>query len=241
MLARLILQDEPGAWITFTSRNREFRARMDPMWIGPEKLQSILGQPFVIRDLLDEESRLDAMLTDPMGAHIIEFLDDYLEAVGLGLDGLVMLVHALENLDLLEIDLLRLGLEVRDWLDPEGGLSSRRLVLIVKDLLDRPETRLGAKRSKVFPASKEALAAAQIFTALVGKEGFVHEFVKSPEEIEREREEARVAAEKRERIKDMHPVELQSSGGDGESFESSTQESQRMLQEILAAQGGDTD
>lgn len=238
MGARLVLQDEPGAWITFSSRGCELRARMDPIWLGPDKLEHLPYRPFAVLDLLDGQSRLEAMLADPMGAGIIGLLEDYLTAVGLGLDGVVMLVHALKNLDLFEIDLLHIGLDIRDWLVPEGSLSSRRVALIVQDCLDRPETRLGAKRAEVLPATKEALVAAQIFTSLVGKEGFVHRFLKSPDEIEHEREQARIAAEKRERIKDLRPVELATDDSSG-SFESSTRESRRMLEAIVAAQGGD--
>ena len=201
MSARLVVVDEPGAWIEFESRGREYRARMDPMWLGPEKLSRLLNQPPLVWQLLDERDRLRAMTSDPFGQHIVTLLKDYLDAVGLGIRGLSRLIYALQHLDDLEVDLLRMGLDVRDWLAPEGPLSSRRVSLLVEDFQDRPETRLGARMFGIFPASKSAIVAAQAFKANVQDKDFVHQFLKSPDQLEAEAEQRREAAEKRERIR----------------------------------------
>ena len=184
MSARLVVVDEPGAWIEFESRGREYRARMDPMWLGPEKLSRLLNQPPLVWQLLDERDRLRAMTSDPFGQHIVTLLKDYLDAVGLGFEGLARLGHALDNLDLVEVDLLRLGLDIRDWLDPEGTLSSRRMSLVVKDLQGRPETNLGAKVANLRPLSKGDILLAQFVGG--AKEGEPHRFLKSPSDLEAE-------------------------------------------------------
>lgn len=240
MLARLILKDQPGAWTTLTVGKHEHRVRMDPMWLGVDKLYDLLYKPQHVLDLLDEKSRINAVIADPFQEHLGELIEAYADAVGIGIEGLAIVRHVLDNVAALEIDLLRVGLDIRDWLDPQGSLSTRRVVALVKDFRERPETQLGATHFQVLPADKAAIVLAQIYTGLGDEGQEPHRFLKSPEDIEREQEQLRRAAEKRERIKDLHPVELVRSGG-AESFESSKAESQRMLQEILAARKGGTE
>lgn len=240
MLARLILKDQPGAWTKFTVGKHTFRARMDPMWLGVDQLYDLLYKPQLVLQLLDEKSRINAVIADPFQEHLGGLIEAYADAVGIGIEGLAIVRTVLERATALEVDLLRIGLDICDWLTPEGPLSTRRVVELIKDFRERPETQLGSTRFGVLPVDKAAIVLAQIHTGL-GEEGQEpHRFLKSPEDIEREQEQLRRAAEKRERIKDLHPVELVRSGG-AESFESSKAESQRMLQEILAARKGDTE
>lgn len=199
MDARLILADEPGAWVEVEHRGRPYRARMDPMWLGAENLAGLIERPHLVRQLLDKRDQARAITTDPFGRHTVSLLEAYLDRVGLGLDGLVRLVHALEHLDLLEVDLLRLGLDVRDWLDPGGPLSSRRVALLVKDFRARPETNLGALDLDVVPLSKGEILLAQYVGG--SKDGKPHPFMKSPSELEAERKARVEEAEKRERIR----------------------------------------
>lgn len=236
MSARLILADEPGAWITFESRGREYRARLDPMWLGVETLAQSFERPKVLWQLFDDESKMDAMIRDPFGEHVAILLRDYLDAAGLGLRGLGMIRHALDNLDLLEVDLLRFGLDIKDWLDPEGSLSSRRVVLLIDDFLDRPETRIGAKRQKVAPESRETIVLAQIMSSLTGEKAGVHQFLKSPETLAQEQEDGRVFREKRERVSGQRPGEIRKVARTEGSFSSAREDSKKALADILADQ-----
>lgn len=200
MLARLILKDEPGAWVTFASGKREMRARFDPMWMGAAHLRELMNRPSGVFRVLDEQSAASVMLSDPLGRRVVPLLTDYLDAVGLGLEGLAQLSFALDNLDLLEVDLLCLGLDVRDWLNPDGPLSSRRVRLLIRDFSDRPETNLGAKRFDLNPVSKEAIVLAQISGGM-SQSDEPHMFLKSPSMLAAERQVELEEAEKRERIK----------------------------------------
>ena len=61
--------------------------------------------------------------------------------------GMQRLIFGLTHIELLEVDLLRIGLDVRDWLSPDGDLSSRRVAVLIGDFFTRPETCCGAKLS----------------------------------------------------------------------------------------------
>lgn len=235
MIARLILEDKPGAYLTFTSRGRKYRARRDPMWLGPDLLPSLLTKTRLVWQLLDDDSKMQAMTNDPFGSLTVVLLSDYLDAAGLNFDGLARLRHAMENLEDLEVDLLRLGFDVRDWLDPEGPLSSRRVALLVRDFLDRPETRMGATSQKLLPVSKETIVLAQIASGM-GGEGFTHDFLKSPEEIAQEAKALAEVKEKRERISKQAPAQLDAVSSSGKSFRAVREESRKQLQKILAGQ-----
>lgn len=187
MSARLVLVDEPGAWVDFTTGGRSFRARFDPMWLGAEKLAELLEKPRLVWQLLDEKSRARAMTHDLFGRHTLTMLKDYLDTVGLGFEGLVEVMYGLEHLDELEVDLLRMGLEVRDWLTPEGSLSSRRMMLVIRDLKNRPESAVGAVWFDLKPIDKAGLVAAQY----VSTPEKPHRFLKSPAEIQAEVDEKR--------------------------------------------------
>lgn len=235
MSARLILEDEPESWVEFTHNGATYRALRDPMGIGHEFLSQLVENPRLVWRLFDEPSQIRSMTAAYVDGGLYSQLEAYLEAVGLSIYKVALAAHAVENIDLLEVDLLRIGLDVRDWLDPAGGLSTRRVVALYEDMLDRPETRVGAQRWQIKPADKAALAVALFHTSMVGQ-GMDHSFLKSPAELEREAEEARIAAEKRERMsKDRRAV---LTDGSGASFESSTSESLRMLEEIQAAREG---
>lgn len=191
-----ILADSPGAWVEFDFDGARLRARRDPMWIGADRLANILEQPQNIRRVFDTDSQMRIALRDPFGSKLPDLLREYLGRAGLSIKRLGLLLHALNRIEDLEIDLLRLGLDVRDWLDPEGGLSSRRVALIVEDLFDRPESRIGAAYMGILPADKAAIGIAQ---HLSDKDD-LHRFLWSPEELERDVEKQREEEAKRARI-----------------------------------------
>lgn len=236
MRARLILADRPGAFVTFTHAGREFRARMDPMWLGVDVLAGVLDRPGVVLQLLDEASLLRAASTDLFGRQIVGFLEAYLVAAGLSFQRLGVVLWALRHVEALEVDLLRLGLDVRDWLDPEGCLSTRRVALLVEDFRDRPETRLGALFADLVPISKEGILAAQNIEVQAQDRSFTHEFLKSPYQIEAERRQLERDAIARERIKSIRPAEIRHAAPTCGSFVSAREESRRALSELLEKQ-----
>lgn len=229
MSARLILEDEPGAWVEFASGGVRLRARRDPMCLGYEDMVELLENPRLLWRLLDESSRVKSMTAAMVSGGLGEQLRAYLKASGLSLFKLALAAHAVEDVDLLEVDLLRIGLDVRDWLDPEGPLSTRRVVALYEDMLDRPESRVGSKRMDIKPADKAALAVALFQSSQMDK-GFEHPFLKAPKDLAQEAEQARIAAEKRERMGQDRRRVL--SDGSGRSFESSKTESLRMLEDL---------
>ncbi|CAM2804077.1 hypothetical protein COJE103337_03870 [Corynebacterium jeikeium] len=196
MALRAILADSPDAWVVFQFQGEELRARFDPMWMGAENLVKVLDSPGLIRRIFDQDSQMRLTLADPFSQRIDELFEAYLGAVGLSMRRLGILVHALEHVEDLEVDLLRVGLDVRDWLDPEGGLSSRRVALIVEDLFDRPESRIGAAYMGILPADKAAIGIAQYLS----DKDDLHRFLWSPEELEKDVEKQREEEAKRARI-----------------------------------------
>lgn len=191
-----VLGDAPGAWADFTHDGRKFRARRDPMWVGAEVLATVLEKPGVLLGAFDDRSRERALIGDVFGTRLPALVDRYLTEVGLSVSRLGLVVFALEHIEDLEVDLLRVGLDVRDWLAPEGGVSTRRVCVLIEDFQERPETRLGALRAGIYPISKAGIAAAQQFN----HEGHVHPFLWSREKVESDRR-ARVDEEaKRRRI-----------------------------------------
>lgn len=237
MSARLVLADEPGAWIDIDFRGRSYSARMDPMWLGAENLAGLFDRPHIVRTLFKESDATSLMISDPFGRRIIELLEVYLDAVGLGFRGLGHLYVGLENIDLLEVDLLRMGLEVREWLDPEGSISSRRMALLIADLKDRPETRVGAKYFGIFPADKAAMVAAELTAAHVDDENYRHRFLKSPEDLEAESLRIQEDKEKRKVIAKQQESEIISVPVGQGSFAGASEKSQAALAVLLASQG----
>lgn len=233
MDARLILADEPGAWVTFMSQGRRFRGRMDPMWIGAEKVAALLSRPQLVLQLLDEASRTTAMIGDPFCRKTVVLLQDWADAVGLGFHGLGLLQRGLSDLARLEVDLVRMGVEIRDWLDPAGSVSSRRMALLIGDLVDRPESRMGAAYWGVQPITKGGIVLAQISDSF-GGDGRVHMFLKSEAEIEAEQRAREEDAAKRERIKAQRPTEIVAVKRTAESFASAKASSLAELEKILA-------
>lgn len=227
---RLILADQPGAWTNFTSGGRLLRARIDPMWLGPDTLRVLMDQPQHVRRLFDERSQIVSMTSDPFGRRLGQLFTDYFDAVGLGLQGLVQLRFALDHLDLIELDLLREGLEIRDWLAPEGPLSSRRLVLLMSDWKHRPETCVGAHRMQIFPASKAAIAAAQS----ISSKDDTHPFLKSPQRLAEEEKQLRSDRAARERISRQQRTELVSVEASADALQDAQTESKRALERLLA-------
>lgn len=232
MSARLILADTPGAWTTFTSRGRTYRARFDPLWLGVEKFTPLLSKPTLVWQLVDERDRLWGMAADPFGRHAVRTLGDYLDAVGLSFEKIAWLSKALDFIEDVEIDLLRMGLEVRDWLDLEGPISSRRMALIYADLRDRPETRIGARAHEVVPVDKAGIVTAQFFDALRNNDT-KHPFLRSAAEVEADRREQLETAEKIKRIESQQATVLTAQPASTGAWKKTAQaESLRMLEEL---------
>lgn len=234
MDVRLILADTPGAWTTFTSRGKEYRARFDPLWLGLDRFTQLLDKPGLVWQLIDEQQRFLGMAADPFGKHNITLLGDYLEAVGLSFAALAEIFKALRHADALEIDLLRLGIEIRDWFDLDKPLSTRRMAGLIRDLQERPETQIGALHFNVMVADKAAIVTAQFYSSMADGD-YQHSFLRSPAEVEAERKELIEAAEKRDRIAKQTPAVLPSVSADKQSFQHAKNESLRMLAEIQAS------
>lgn len=237
MSARLVLADEPGAWVEIDFGGRSYVARMDPMWLGADALAGLFERPHMVRRLFKEADAVSLMIADPLGRRVIKLLETYLDAVGLGFRGLGFLCVGLENLDLLEVDLLRIGFEVRDWLDPEGSLSSRRMALLIADFKERPETQIGAKSFGIFPADKSALVAAEAIAAHVDDENYRHRFLKSPDELAAEAVKAQEAKEKRKVIAEQRESEIVLAPVGEKSFSEASEKSRVALAELIASQG----
>lgn len=199
MVALAVLDDSPGAWIEFPFDGKTLRARHDPMCMGVEAFSVILEELQNIRRVFDQDSQMKIALSDPFGSKLPGLLDAYLNAVGLSIKRLGLLLHAIDKAEKLEIDLLRMGLDIRDWFNPEGELSSRRVALIVEDLLERPESRLGADYMGILPADKSAIGIAQYISSQSEGDN-LHMFLWSPEDLEKETEKRRDEAAKRARI-----------------------------------------
>lgn len=197
MYVRLILDEGPGAYVTFEHRGKPVRALMDPMEAGPEYITRLLDDPRSIFKMLDRESQAIVGFDDPFNNHIFLLLENYLEAAGLSFKALGRLVMGLEQAHLLEVDLLRLGLEIRDWLNPEAALSSRRVALLIDDFLTRPETQMGSHYLDLRPISKEAIIGAQ----QLGKPEEPHHFLKSVTQLEEEERARREREAQIERVK----------------------------------------
>lgn len=193
---RHVLGDRPGAWVSFQSSGATYRARRDPMCVGAEALAGVLERPGVLLGAFDDRSRERALMGDIFGTRLPLLVDDYLGAVGLSITRLGLVVFVLEHIEDLEVDLLRVGLDVYDWLDPEGGLSTRRVCALVEDFQERPETRLGALRMGIFPIDKAGIAAAQQFN----HEGSTHPFLLTRDEVSAEQQRRADEEAKRQRI-----------------------------------------
>lgn len=234
MDARLVLADVPGAFTTITHARHRVRVRMDPMWLGASKLRELEYRPRLVWQLVDEADRFSVVMADPFGAKVADLLRAYADGVGLGVAGLQALWRGLDELDALEVDLVRMGVEIRDWLDPEGPVSSRRMALIIRDLVARPETSLGARAAGLFPLDKAAMAAAQIATGLSGKKGFVHPFLRKASELEAEAVAQAEAEVRKERIRHRRLV-VEHVERTEVSFVAARDESRRELEKILAS------
>lgn len=234
MGAEVVRNDTPGSWTTFTFRKLRLTARTDPMSLGEQALREWAENPHIIRRLLTEDSLLDYSFHDVRGEYLVDLLETYLDAVGLSFQRLSLVIYALDHLDELEVDLLRLGLDVRDWLSPDGDLSTRRVALLIEDFRLRPETRLGALHMNILPLAKDGVVLAQIAAGLGG--GDKHQFLKTPDEIAEEAAQLRRTAEKRKRIESQSIGAVLSQQGTVEDFEEARAESKKALAAIMAAQ-----
>lgn len=138
-----------GEWTVFDFRRHgrtvRVRAKTDPRVLGLDDLRRFLGgssAPFLT--LLDGMSKFTLMPSMRGAPDMQALVFAWRDAVGLSADLLAALQLALDYPDEVEQDFLRLypHHDVADWL--EGRLSTRRFALMVFDLFDRPDSRVGA-------------------------------------------------------------------------------------------------
>lgn len=232
MNAGLILNDRPGARLKFTTLGVLVDAYADPLRLGVDAVLNIPNRPKLINRLFDEDSQIDVMLADIDGSRAVDVLKDYLDAAGLGLTGLQRLIFGLTHLELLEVDLLRMGLDVRDWLNPAGDLSSRRVAVLIGDFFTRPETACGAKLFDVQPIDKAGLVAAQYVTSKMDKAAGKHFFLRSPDEVAEENKTISADRERRERIGKQQKIVLSHDSNSGASLDDARAESMRQFKEL---------
>lgn len=236
MNAGLILNDRPGSRIHFTTLGVAVEAYTDPLHLGVDAVLDIPHRPKLITRLFDEVSQIDVMMADIDGSRAVEVLEDYLNAAGLGFTGLQRLIFALTHLDLLEVDLLRIGLDIRDWLDHSGDLSSRRVALLLGDFFTRPETCCGAKLFDVQPIDKAGFVAAQYVTSKMDKSAGKHFFLRSPDEVAEENKSIAADRERRERIGKQKKVVLSRGSNSVALLDGARAESIRQLKELAGEQ-----
>lgn len=139
-------QGEGTVEFDFTVRHRVARLAMqaDPMALGAQGLKSFLANRSDFRKLLTAKSGFALFALFPQQEDLQRLYLSWLEAAGLSERKLHALTTAMDDIELVEVDFLRLyGIDIKDWF--AGLLSSRRVALLVLDLLERPETRIGAK------------------------------------------------------------------------------------------------
>lgn len=232
--AGLILADQPHALITFGFRGQELTAYLDPLILGVDGLLELTDNPLLVWQLIEEESRIPAMLADVFNEHVGDLLTTYLDEVGIGVEGYVNVTHGLRNLTDLEVDLLGMGLDIRDWLDLDGDLSTRRVALLVADFLNRPETRIGARNFGINPMDKTGISLTSFLNGFSKDPNYKHPFLQSPEELaERRRQQAEDRA-KRERLAAIVPGTVEQVKWTAESFADMRDKSKAALKELLA-------
>lgn len=134
--------------VTVRGRSATLSALADPMALGPEWLASFLVDRSGFKKLLTPDSGFALFTLMPKGKDWLVLYQAWLDAVGLDETKLAMLHVALHHLEDLEADLLRIHqLDIRDWFT--GGLSSRRVAVLVADLGKRPETLIGAQLKEI--------------------------------------------------------------------------------------------
>lgn len=135
--------------VSFRGRSATLTAHADPMALGPEWLSAFLKDRSGFRKLIVPDSAFDLAMLMPRGPDWPVLYQAWLEAAGLNEDKLLYLDVALNNLEAFEADLLRVyqGVDAREWFT--GGLSSRRVAVLVGDLAKRPETLIGAELKKI--------------------------------------------------------------------------------------------
>lgn len=152
----------------FTVRGRSavIEAQADPMALGLEFLVKFLGDRSEFRKLLTPQSGFALFSMFPRGDDWRRLYEAWLSAAGLTEKKLVALQLAFDHIEDVEADFLRVydGLDVRDWFT--GDLSSRRVANLVLDLVQRPETLLGARQIEIVrPLSSGEIMLAQSVAA----------------------------------------------------------------------------
>lgn len=145
-------------------------AAADPMSRGPEWMAGFLDDLSRFRKLLTPDSGFALFALFPRQSDIKRLYVAWLDAAGLDDRKMAMLQFALRYLEDLEADLLRVypGVDIREWFT--GGMSSRRVAVLVGDLIKRPETLLGAQfKGIVNPLSQGELMLAVSVAAGDGK------------------------------------------------------------------------
>lgn len=172
--------------VSFRGRSATLTAHADPMALGPEWLSAFLKDRSGFRKLIVPDSVFDLAMLMPRGSDWSVLYQTWLEAAGLDEEKLLYLDVALNNLEALEADLLRIHqIDVREWFS--GGLSSRRVAVLVGDLAKRPETLVGAELKKI--VNPLTFGEIMLATSVAAVDGKAHPVFMTHEQRDLERQE----------------------------------------------------
>lgn len=163
-----VFEAQGDEYLTFEAKigNRVINAEAlaDPMSLGFEGLKNLLEKPEGFRSVLSQKTRDKLMFLLPSGDDVVELFKGWLEATGIRGSGFGALQRALDHLDLVEADLHRyFQLDLADWFKPERTLSTRKLSVLILDLMKRPESAFGAEQAEMDPLSKLEIMFAQYY------------------------------------------------------------------------------
>lgn len=199
MWSHFLREVEGRATVTFTftarGRSAELEAHADPMALGLEGMMGLLEDRAKFKRLFTRQSGFAIFSMFLRAEDWQRLYEAWLEAAGLSDIKLRALHLALEHLEEVEADFLRVyGLDLHDWF--AGRMSSRRVSSLVMDLAQRPETLFGAEIAQIVsPMSKAEWMIAQSVAANAESKK-PHAFLKT----HAQRDEERLEQEKRERM-----------------------------------------
>lgn len=172
--------------VSFRGRSATLTAHADPMSLGPEWLSAFLKDRSGFKKLIVPDSVFDLAMLMPRGPDWSVLYQAWLEAAGLNEDKLLYLDVALNNLEAFEADLLRIHqIDVCEWFT--GGVSSRRVAVLVGDLAKRPETLIGAELKKI--VNPLSFGEIMLATSVAAVDGKAHPVFMTHEQRDLERQE----------------------------------------------------
>lgn len=194
----IILEAQGKQTITFTvplhtGRKVHMEGLLDPMDLGPEALAALAYELSGITRVFTETAHFNWALAAASQEDFLKLIETWLGAAGLGRDGLGLLKEVMEKLDLVEADLqLFYQVDIRDWFTP-GGLSTRRVLSLVRGLEHRTDSLFWASFSELDPMDLGALISAQLWGLWSGE---VHKTITA----KRDRKNAELQEEQMKRI-----------------------------------------